>query len=301
MMMSYHNPVMLKESVDALEIKSTGVYVDATYGGGSHSAEILKRLGKNGKLIAFDKDLDAQKNKNTDKRLVFVDQDFKYLENYISFFGFSKIDGLLADLGVSSHQFDIAERGFSFRFDSMLDMRMDQRNRKTAASILEEYGEKELADMFFNFGELRNARKIAAAIVSFRKKQSLKTNKDLYECLSPFIPKIHEHKFLAKLYQAIRIELNEEMESLKEMLLATAKVIKTGGNLVVLSYHSIEDRLVKNFMKTGNFEGIAEKDFFGKPIKPFDSYNNKTITAGEEEIKENNRARSAKLRIAKKL
>jgi 16S rRNA (cytosine1402-N4)-methyltransferase len=300
-MMSYHNPVMLKEAIDALEIKSTGVYVDVTYGGGGHSAEILKRLGKNGRLIAFDKDLDAQRNKNTDKRLFFVDQDFKYLENYISFFGFSKIDGLLADLGVSSHQFDLAERGFSFRFESMLDMRMDQRNKQTASRILQEYSEKDLADMFFNFGELRNARKIAATIVSHRKKQALKSNKDLYECLLPFIPKMQEHKFLAKVYQAIRIELNEEMESLKEMLLATTKVIKTGGNLVVLSYHSIEDRLVKNFIKTGNFKGEAEKDFFGKPIKPFESNNNKAITAGDEEIKNNNRARSAKLRIAKKL
>ncbi len=299
--MSYHNPVMLKETIDALDIKPAGVYVDVTYGGGGHSAEILKRLGKNGRLIAFDKDLDAQKNKDKDKRLLFVDQDFKYLENYISFFGFTKIDGLLADLGVSSHQFDIAERGFSFRFESMLDMRMDQRNKKTAAGILQEYNENDLADMFFHFGELRNARKIAATIVSYRKKQSLNNNKDLYECLLPFIPKMQEHKFLAKVYQAIRIELNEEIESLKEMLLATTKVIKAEGNLVVLSYHSIEDRLVKNFIKSGNFEGKAEKDFFGKPIKPFESINKKAITATDEEININNRARSAKLRIAKKL
>ncbi len=297
--MNYHNPVLLEESVKALEIKPSGVYVDVTYGGGGHSREILKQLDEKGTLIAFDQDLDAASNLKNDERVKFIDQNFRFLENYISFFGFTKVDGIIADLGVSSHQFDVAERGFSFRFDAPLDMRMDRRSEKTASDILQTYNEEDLAAVFYYYAELRNSRKIASLICDFRKQQPIKTTADINIALKQVMPKHKEYKFLAKVFQALRIELNEEVEALKEMLQASSRVLSSEGRLVVLTYHSIEDRIVKNFMKSGNFDGKLEKDFYGNVIRPFEPITKKPIVANEIEINQNNRARSAKLRVSK--
>ena len=261
--------------------------------------EIIKHI-KTGKLVAFDQDDDAMPNLIDDERFVFVNHNFRFLKNFLKYHKVEQVDGLLADLGVSSHHFDDPERGFSFRFEGELDMRMNQSAKVSAKNVVNEYDEEELAKVFWEYGELKNSRKLAKVIANARTKKNLETIKDLTSCLMPFLPKHAEHKFLAKVFQALRIEVNREMEFLKEMLLQTAEVIKPGGRLVVITYHSLEDRIVKNFIKNGQFEGEAEKDFFGKSNVPFEAVNRKIIVPTEDEIKENNRARSAKLRIAKK-
>ncbi|HKL07152.1 MAG TPA: 16S rRNA (cytosine(1402)-N(4))-methyltransferase RsmH [Bacteroidales bacterium] len=298
--MGYHTPVLLKESIDGLQIKPQGTYADVTFGGGGHSREILKKLNK-GKLVAFDQDDDALQNLIDDDRFIFVNHNFRFLKNFLKYHGFETIDGLLADLGVSSHHFDQPERGFSFRYDGDLDMRMNRSARVSAKDIINQYPEQELAKIFWEYGELKNSRKLAKVIVSNRADKEINTIKSFTDLLMPFIPKHAEHKFLAKIFQALRIEVNREMEFLKEMLLQSADVIKPGGRLVVITYHSLEDRLVKNFIKNGKFEGEAEKDLYGRTDVPFKAINRKVITPDEEEIAENNRARSAKLRIAEKL
>ena len=298
--MGYHTPVLLKESIDGLQIKPQGIYVDVTFGGGGHSHEILKKLNK-GKLVAFDQDDDALQNLIDDERFVFVNHNFRFLKNFLKYHGFEKVDGILADLGVSSHHFDQPERGFSFRYDGELDMRMNRSAKVSAKDIINQYPEQELAKIFWEYGELKNSRKLARAIVNNRTDKKINTIKSFTDLLMPFIPKHAEHKFLAKIFQALRIEVNREMEFLKEMLLQTADVIKPGGRLVVITYHSLEDRLVKNFIKHGKFEGEAEKDLYGRTDVPFKAINRKVITPDEKEIAENNRARSAKLRIAEKL
>jgi len=298
--MGYHTPVLLKESIDGLQIKPQGTYADVTFGGGGHSREILKKLNK-GKLVAFDQDDDALQNLIDDDRFIFVNHNFRFLKNFLKYHGFETIDGLLADLGVSSHHFDQPERGFSFRYDGDLDMRMNRSARVSAKDIINQYPEQELAKIFWEYGELKNSRKLAKVIVSNRADKEINTIKSFTDLLMPFIPKHAEHKFLAKIFQALRIEVNREMDFLKEMLLQTADVIKPGGRLVVITYHSLEDRLVKNFIKHGKFKGEAEKDLYGRTDVPFKAVNRKVIMPGEKEIIENNRARSAKLRIAEKL
>jgi len=298
--MGYHTPVLLKESVDGLQIKPDGIYVDVTFGGGGHSREIIKNI-KNGKLVAFDQDDDAMPNLIDDERFIFVNHNFRFLKNFLKYHQIEKVDGLLADLGVSSHHFDEPERGFSFRFDGELDMRMNQSAKVSAKNVVNEYQEEELARVFWEYGEFKNSRKLAKAIVQHRGDRTLETIKDFTELLMPYLPKHAEHKFLAKVFQALRIEVNREMEFLKEMLLQTIDAIKPGGRLVVITYHSLEDRIVKNFIRDGQFEGEVEKDFFGNKEVPFKAVNRKVIVPDENEIKENNRARSAKLRIAERL
>ncbi|MDY6800828.1 MAG: 16S rRNA (cytosine(1402)-N(4))-methyltransferase RsmH [Bacteroidota bacterium] len=298
--MVYHTPVLLKESIEGLQIKPQGIYVDVTFGGGGHSREIIKKLSK-GKLIAFDQDDDALQNLIDDERFVFVNHNFRFLKNFLKYHGFETVDGILADLGVSSHHFDQPERGFSFRYDGELDMRMNRSAKVSAKDIINQYPEQELAKIFWEYGELKNSRKLARAIVNNRTDKEINTIKSFTDLLMPFIPKHAERKFLAKIFQAIRIEVNREIEFLKEMLLQTAGVIKPGGRLVVITYHSLEDRLVKNFIKHGKFEGEAEKDLYGRTDVPFNAINRKVIVPDEKEIAENNRARSAKLRIAEKL
>jgi len=298
--MGYHTPVLLKESIDGLQIKPQGIYVDVTFGGGGHSHEILKKINK-GKLVAFDQDDDALQNLIDDERFVFVNHNFRFLKNFLKYHGFEKVDGILADLGVSSHHFDQPERGFSFRYDGELDMRMNRSAEVSAKDIINQYPEQELAKIFWEYGELKISRKLAKAIVNNRTDKEINTIKSFTDLLMPFIPKHAEHKFLAKIFQALRIEVNREMDFLKEMLLQTAEVIKPGGRLVVITYHSLEDRLVKNFIKHGKFEGEAEKDFYGRTSVPFKAINRKVIVPDEKEIAENNRARSAKLRIAERL
>lgn len=298
--MTYHTPVLLKESIDGLLIKPEGVYVDVTFGGGGHSREIIKHL-TTGKLIAFDQDDDAQQNLIDDKRFLFVNHNFRFLKNFLKYHKIGKIDGLLADLGVSSHHFDQPERGFSFRYEGELDMRMNQSARVSAKDIVNTYPEEQLAKIFWEYGELDNSRRLARAIENSRKENEIKDIKALVEVLTPFLPKHAEHKFLAKVFQALRIEVNREMEFLKDMLSQTSDVINPGGRLVVITYHSLEDRLVKNFIKSGTFEGEAEKDFFGNVKAPFVAVNRKIIVPTEKEIEENNRARSAKLRIAERV
>ncbi len=295
--MSYHDSVLLKESIDALAIKKDGVYVDVTFGGGGHSKEILNRLGEHGKLFAFDQDPDALENKIDDNRFVFIPENFRYLSRFLRFHGVKKVDGILADLGVSSHQFDEAERGFSTRFDGDLDMRMNQKSKKSAVKVINEYSEEKLAAVLFLYGELRNSRKIAREIVHKRSGNLIKTSFQLKDVLKPFLPKSREHKILAQVYQAIRIEVNEELEVLKEFLQQTPSLLKEEGRLSVISYHSLEDRLVKRFIRTGLFEGEPEKDVFGNSNEPLKKVG-KLIIPNKEEIKTNNRARSAKLRIA---
>ena len=295
--MSYHSPVLLKESVDALNIKEDGVYVDVTFGGGGHSREILSRLGPNGKLFAFDQDPDAQQNVIDDERFVLIAENFRYIARFLRFYGVRKVDGVLGDLGVSSHQFDAAERGFSIRFDADLDMRMDQSSDLTAVKIVNEYEEKDLADLLFLYGELRNSRALAKTIVAARADRQIKTSFELKEVLQRFLPKAKEHKILAQIFQALRIEVNQELEVLKEFLEQIPSLLNSEGRLSVISYHSLEDRLVKRFIRTGLFSGEPEKDFFGNIEVPLKKVG-KMIVPTQEEIKVNNRARSAKLRIA---
>lgn len=297
----YHIPALLNESIDGLNINPSGVYVDATFGGGGHSHEILKRLGSKGRLIAFDQDEDAARNIIPDKRFTFVRSNFRFLKNFLRYHDIKQIDGLLADLGVSSHHFDESERGFSFRFPSDLDMRMNRDSDKTAADILNEYSEEKLSDLFYNYGELRNARRIASSVLSFRSSKKIENTDDLLEIIEPFTRKDREKKILAQAFQALRIEVNKEMDSLTEMLLQAKEMIKPGGRLSVISYHSLEDRLVKYFFKSGNFKGIVNKDFFGNPEVPFKLINRKVIIPTEEEQQKNPRSRSAKLRVAEKL
>lgn len=298
--MEYHNPVLLKETVDGLAIKEDGVYVDVTFGGGGHSREILSRLGPEGKLFAFDQDKDALENSIDDERFVLINENFRFIKRFLRFNGIRKVDGILGDFGVSSHQFDVAERGFSTRFESKLDMRMDQQSSLSAHQVINEYEEKQLREVLFNYGELRNAPKIAKTIVSARKDGEIATSEKLKEILKPFLPMGKEHKILAQIYQAIRIEVNQEIEALKEFLLQTEELLEKGGRLSLISYHSLEDRLVKRYIRSGMFEGEPEKDFYGNVSVPFKKVGN-MIVPSFEEIKKNNRARSAKLRVAKRL
>ncbi|MFA6261150.1 MAG: 16S rRNA (cytosine(1402)-N(4))-methyltransferase RsmH [Bacteroidia bacterium] len=297
-MAEYHVPVMLQECLDGLNINPDGIYVDVTFGGGGHSRAILERLSAKGKLVAFDQDEDARKNLPADKRLIFIDQNFRFLSNHLQYQGLVPVDGLLADLGVSSHQFDIDERGFSFRFDEAeLDMRMNRTQEISAASVLNTYNESRLADIFYLFGELKNSRQLAKAIVISRNAQPIKTVGELKQAIGKFAPKFKDYKFYAQVFQALRIEVNHEIDVLKQLLLQTPDLFKAEGRLVVMSYHSLEDRLVKNFMQTGNLEGVTQKDFYGNILRPFDPIG-KTTVAGDVELESNNRGRSAKLRIA---
>lgn len=298
--MSYHKPVLLKESVDALDIKPNGVYVDVTFGGGGHSREILSRLGSEGRLIAFDQDEDALQNKIEDDRFILINQNFQYLRRFLRFHRYDKVDGILADLGVSSHQFDEADRGFSTRFNAKLDMRMDSSKKLSAYEVVNTYEEKHLASVLKQYGELRQAPAMARTIVSKRKEAPIETTGQLKEVLTRFLPKHRENKILAQIYQAIRIEVNEELEVLKAFLMQTSQVLREGGRLSVISYHSLEDRLVKRYMRDGLFEGQPEKDMYGRVEVPFKRVG-KFIIPSEEEIEENSRARSAILRIAEKL
>lgn len=296
---SYHVPVLLQESLEGMNITPEGTYVDVTFGGGGHSREILRRLGAEGHLYGFDQDADAEQNIPADSRFTFVRSNFRYLYNFMRYHQVAgEVDGLLADLGVSSHHFDDQERGFSFRFDGDLDMRMNTHAGKTAADIVNTYTEEALADVFYLYGELKISRKLAAVIAKSRAVKKITTIGELLEVVKPFIGKDKEKKFLAQVFQALRIEVNDEMRALKEMLQGTLKVLKPEGRLVVITYHSLEDRLVKNFLKTGNFEGKAEKDFFGNVNSPFRLVNTKVIVPTDAEIERNPRSRSAKLRIA---
>lgn len=287
--------------MEGLRILPDGTYVDVTFGGGGHSREIIRHLGPEGRLLAFDQDLDAQQNSLDDDRFTFIHSNFRFLKNFLRYYQAEHIDGLLADLGVSFHHFDEAERGFSFRFDGGLDMRMNQQSPLTAATLLNSYDEERLSDIFYLYGELPQARKLANAIVKSRQMNPLQTINNLLEVVRPYINRKQEKKELAQLFQALRIEVNAEMESLRKMLRQALDVLNPGGRLVVLTYHSLEDRLVKNFFKTGNFEGKADKDFFGKITTPFKLINRKVIVPTEDEIERNPRSRSAKLRIAEKL
>ncbi|MCI5916794.1 MAG: 16S rRNA (cytosine(1402)-N(4))-methyltransferase RsmH [Bacteroidales bacterium] len=297
---TYHVPVLLKASVDGLDIRPDGIYVDVTFGGGGHSKEILSRLGDNGHLYSFDQDADAERNIVEDKRFTFVRSNFRYLKNWMRYHEVEQVDGILADLGVSSHHFDDETRGFSFRFDAPLDMRMNKRDGMTAADVLNDYEEERLADIFYLYGELKGSRRLAAAIVKARTAHAIRTTQDLANIVAPLLKREREKKETAKLFQALRIEVNHEMDALKEMLLAARDVLAPGGRLSVITYHSLEDRMVKNVMKTGNTEGKACQDFFGRVETPFRLVNNKVITADEEELAANPRSRSAKLRIAEK-
>jgi len=299
--MGYHRPVLLNESIDGLNIQPKGIYVDLTFGGGGHSREVLKKLGKHGRLIVFDQDQDAEANVPDDKRIVFIGANFRYLKHYLRYQAIEKVDGILADLGISSHQIDRPERGFSFKSASALDMRMDVRSRQAAAQVLNEYSVADLTRLLREYGELRNAGAIASAVEKVREEKPLETTGDLEQALQAFIPKSHPSKFLARVYQALRIEVNKEVEALGEMLLQTAGVMRPGGRLVVITYHSIEDRLVKNYMRSGNLEGNVSKDFYGNIESPWRVITRSVITPSPEEIEENNRARSAKLRIAERM
>ena len=298
--MAYHIPALLRESIDGLNIRSDGTYVDVTFGGGGHSMEILKHL-KTGKLIAFDQDEDTRINIPVDERFLFLDQNFRFLKNNLNFNGITSIDGLIADLGVSFHQFDEPERGFTFRQNAPLDMRMNKSSRLTAADLLKTLDESALADMFYNYGELTNSRRIAKEIVSSRNTKPPETVNDIIDSIGKFAPFRQEHKFYAKVFQALRIAVNHEIDYLKDMLMQALQLLKPSGRLVVITYHSLEDRVVKNFMKTGNFEGEEKKDFYGNTETPFRLINKKGTTPDDEEIANNNRARSARLRIAEKI
>lgn len=297
---AYHNPVLLSESIEGLAIKENGIYVDVTFGGGGHSREILSRLGKNGRLFAFDQDDDAVRNMLDDERFTLINQNFRYIKRYLKFHGATKVDGVLGDFGVSSHQFDAPERGFSTRFDGILDMRMNQNASISAQNVLNEYEETELARLFSVYGELKNARAIARAIVMERKNNPIRTGSQLQEILKPFLQKFKENKTLAQIYQAIRIEVNEEMAVLEEFLLQLPDILNKGGRISLISYHSLEDRLVKRFIRDGQFEGAPEKDFFGNVSVPFKKIGG-LIVPSEKEVEENSRARSAKLRIAERI
>lgn len=296
----YHSPVLLKESVDGLAIKENGIYVDVTFGGGGHSKEILKRLGENGKLFAFDQDEDALENDLDDSRFTLINENFRYIKQFLKFYGIREVDGILADFGVSSHQFDVADRGFSTRFDADLDMRMSKKNTISAYEVVNKYGYDELRQVLFNYGDLRNANAMTNVIIAGRDESPIKTTAQLKTVLQQFLPKSKEHKILAQVYQAIRIEVNQEIAVIKEFLMQTSDLLDKGGRLSVISYHSLEDRLVKRFMRAGQFEGEPEKDFYGNIDVPFKKVGG-LIVPSKEEIRENNRARSAKLRIAERI
>lgn len=296
----YHVPVLLEESIECLRIKPDGVYVDCTFGGGGHSRAILDRLGKKGKLYGFDQDREAYRNTTDDERFTFVRGNFKYISNFLRYYGEDKVDGILADLGVSSHHFDEAERGFSYRFDGALDMRMNREASFSAEELINGYDEQALADILYMYGELRNARRIANAIVCRRQTKAIKTIFELTEVLRPFCTKGKEYKELAPIFQAIRIEVNAELDSLKTLLCRSVDLLRSGGRIAVISYHSLEDRLVKNFLKTGNFGGEPQKDFYGNQITPFANVS-KAIVSNDREIADNPRARSARLRYAEKI
>lgn len=304
----YHIPVLLHESVDGLNIQKDGVYVDVTFGGGGHSREILRRLGAEGKLFGFDQDADAEANirngqgdgVDADERFTFVRSNFRFLKNWMRYHGVEQIDGLLADLGVSSHHFDDESRGFSFRFEAPLDMRMNKRADKTAADVVNNYTEEALADVFYFYGELKNARRIAHLLVAARSQKPIQTTTDFIAVVEPLFKREREKKELAKLFQALRIEVNGEMEALKEMLKGAVELLKPGGRLCVITYHSLEDRIVKNVMKSGNIDGKVEQDFYGRTFTPLKTVNNKVIVPCREEEERNPRSRSAKLRIAEK-
>ncbi len=298
---NYHVPVMLEACLDGLNIKPDGVYVDVTFGGGGHSRAILEKLGKNGVLIAFDQDPDAQRNKIDDPRFLFVDQNFAFLKNNLRLLGYRQVDGILADLGVSSHQFNEPERGFSTRFDSSLDMRMDKQGKLTAADVLNTYAEEDLHKIFGIYGEVKNAKSLARTIVTARASAPIITLAEFKKAISAHIPKGKEHKYMAQVFQALRIEVNGEIDVLERFLEQTADVIKPGGRLVVMSYHSLEDRPVKNFIAKGKFRGEVEKDFYGNQQKPFNVITRKAIMADEEELIRNTRSRSAKLRIGERI
>jgi 16S rRNA (cytosine1402-N4)-methyltransferase len=297
--MEYHNPVLLKETVDGLNIRPNGVYVDVTFGGGGHSREIMTRLGNEGKLFAFDQDEDALKNAIDDERFTLIHENFRFIKRFLRFHGIKQVDGILADLGVSSHQFDVAERGFSTRFEAELDMRMSKRGELSAYHVVNEYDEVALKNVLLEFGELKNAGAMANVIVNARKENPIKNSEQLKQVLSRFLPGHKSNKILAQIYQAIRIEVNQEMEALKEFLTQSLEILKPEGRLSVISYHSLEDRLVKRFVKNGMFEGEPERDFFGNFEVPFKTIE-KLIVPSNEEIAINNRARSAKLRVAEK-
>lgn len=297
--MEYHNPVLLKETVDGLNIKPDGIYVDVTFGGGGHSKEILSRLGPNGKLFGFDQDEDAVANDLQDDRFTLINENFRYIKRFLRFYGVKQVDGILADLGVSSHQFDVPERGFSTRFDAGLDMRMSKKNDLDAYKVINEYDDANLKRVFYDYGELKNAPALSRTIIEAREKRAINTTDDLKIVLGKYLPEKVKNKVLAQIYQAVRIEVNQEMDVLKEFLEQSLEVLKPQGRLSVISYHSLEDRLVKRFMKNGMFEGEPERDFFGNFSVPFHLVG-KLIVPSEAEIKINNRARSAKLRIAEK-
>lgn len=299
--MPYHIPALLTETVDGLNVKPDGVYVDVTFGGGGHSREIMRRLGKKGKLVSFDQDLDAYANRIDDPRFVFVRSNFRYLKNFLRYHGIEKVDGVLADLGVSFHHFDVASRGFSFRMDGELDMRMNVKASQKASDVLNEYSEEDLTCIFRVYGELAQPQKMARTVVRAREEKPFVMVQDLLSVAEKLIAKERAKKELACVFQALRIEVNKEMEALKQMLTQTSEVLKVGGRLSVLSYHSLEDRLVKNFMKTGNFDGKIEKDFYGNVIAPLKMTSNKVIVPSAEEVERNPRSRSAKLRVAEKL
>ncbi len=306
-MSEYHTPVLLNESITALIQDNNGIYADATFGGGGHSKEILNRLSEKGRLISFDRDEDALNNCPDDKRLCLVHSNFRFIQNHIllqehlGHINSKEIDGVLADLGVSSHQFDTAERGFSFRYEAELDMRMSKKAKTTAADILNTYEKEDLEKIFKIYGEIDKYRKLTDLIIKAREEQEIKTTKDLQNAIQSILPKFAEHKFLAKIYQALRIEVNEEMLALEKFLESATASLKKGGRLVIISYHSLEDRMVKNFIKSGNIQGVIEKDFYGNPLTPLKAIKNKAILPSEQEISSNTRARSAKLRIAEKL
>ena len=297
---TYHVPVLLKESVDGLDIQPDGIYVDVTFGGGGHSREILSRLGRNGHLYSFDQDADAEKNIVDDDRFTFVRSNFRYISQWMRYYGVEHIDGLLGDLGVSSHHFDDETRGFSFRFDAPLDMRMNKRAGQTAADILNNYSEEQLADVFYLYGELKNARRIAKAVSDYRRQQNILTTGQLAEATEALMRSEREKKDMARLYQALRIEVNHEMDALRDMLKGATALLREGGRLSIITYHSLEDRIVKNVMKAGNAEGKVEQDFYGRISSPFRLVNKVTVPS-EEEQQRNPRSRSAKLRIAEKI
>ena len=297
---TYHVPVLLDESINGLNLHPDGVYIDVTFGGGGHSREILRRLPQGSRLFSFDQDADAERNIVDDDRFTFVRSNFRYLKNWMRYYEIDHIDGLLADLGVSSHHFDDESRGFSFRFDAPLDMRMNKRADKTAADIVAEYDEEALADIFYLYGELKNSRRIASALVKARQQHTIATTQDFLHVVEPFFKREREKKDMARLFQALRIEVNHEMEALKEMLAAATQLLAPGGRLSVITYHSLEDRIVKNVMKTGNAEGKMIQDFYGRIETPYRLANNKVIVPTDEEQQRNPRSRSAKLRIAEK-
>lgn len=298
----YHIPVLLHETVDGLNIQPGGIYVDVTFGGGGHSREILRRLDTKAHLYSFDQDADAEQNiPQGDERFTFVRSNFRYLKNWMRYYGVEHIDGLLADLGVSSHHFDDEERGFSFRFDAPLDMRMNERAGTTAADIVNRYSEEQLADVFYLYGEMKNSRRLASAIVKARAAHALQTIDDLLQVVNPLMPREREKKDLARVFQALRIEVNHEMDALREMLEAALSMLRPGGRLSVLTYHSLEDRMVKNFIRAGRIDGKVQQDFYGRRLTPWRAINNKVILPSQQEQEENPRSRSAKLRIAEKL